>query len=158
VSVSSPSNVLEVNVGATLANLVTLSNGGILNNSGTLNEGASILSVTNDGTVINNAGGAITASQIQFTLGAATLLNGGTVNANITFGNFANTVQLSTGSSIVGNLNLGTNAGTNLMLDGSGTALLSQAVTGTLTNAGSLVKQGIGTWTDVRWSQPLRRR
>ena len=147
VSVTGPSNALEVNAGATLTNLVTLNNGGMLNNSGTLNEGASILTVTNGGTITNNADGVITASQIQFSLAPATLVNSGTINANITFGNFANTVQLFTGSSIVGNLNLGTNAGTNLILDGSGTALLSQAVTGTLTNGGSLVKQGTGIWT-----------
>ena len=147
VSVTGASNALQVNPGATPNNLVTLNNGGMLNNSGTLNEGASTLTVTNGGTITNNAGGVITASQIQFTIAAATLVNSGTINANITFGNFANTVQLFTGSSIVGNLNLGTNAGTNLILDGAGTALLSQAVTGTLTNGGSLVKQGTGIWT-----------
>jgi fibronectin-binding autotransporter adhesin len=145
--VTGASNTLEINAGATLTNLVTLSNGGIFRNSGTLNEGASTLNITNGGTIANTVGGVISASQIQSTLAAATVLNGGTINANITFGNFANTVQLFTGSSIVGNLNLGTNAGTNLILDGSGAALLSQVVTGTLTNGGSLVKQGTGTWT-----------
>jgi fibronectin-binding autotransporter adhesin len=56
-------------------------------------------------------------------------------------------VQLFAGSSIVGNLDLGTDPGAHLILDGSGPALLSQAVTGTLTDGGSLVKQGTGTWT-----------
>ena len=73
VSVTGPSNALEVNAGATLTNLVTLNNGGMLNNSGTLNEGASILTVTNGGTITNNADGVITASQIQFSLAPATL-------------------------------------------------------------------------------------
>jgi outer membrane autotransporter protein len=156
VSVTGPSNALEVNAGATLTNLVTLNNGGMLNNSGTLNEVVSILTVTNGGTITNNADGVITASQILFSLAPATLVNSGKIDANITFGNFANTVQLFTGSRIVGDLNLGTNAGTNLILDGSGTALLSQAVTGTLTNGGSLVKQGTGVWTlDRNVSAPV---
>jgi hypothetical protein len=48
---------------------------------------------------------------------------------------------------IVGNLDLGTDPGANLILDGNGPALLGQAVTGTLTDGGSLTKQGTGTWT-----------
>ncbi len=110
VSIANRSSTLQVNSGVTLANLVTLSNGGTLNNSGTLNEGASNLNATNGGAIINNAGGIITANQIQFTLAPAVLVNLGTINANVTFANFANTVQLFTGSSIVGNLNLGTDA------------------------------------------------
>jgi len=65
-------------------------------------------------------------------------------------------VQLFTGSSIVGKLNLGTHTGTDLILDGSGTELLTQAITGTVTNSGSLVKQGTGTWTlDKNLSVPV---
>jgi fibronectin-binding autotransporter adhesin len=147
VTVSEPSNALEINAGATLTNIVTLINGGILNNSGTLNEGASNLTVANGGTITNSAGGVITASQIQSTGAEVSLFNSGTIHGNIAFANFANTVQLFAGSSIVGNLDLGTEPGANLILDGSGPALLSQAVTGTLTDGGSLVKQGTGTWT-----------
>jgi outer membrane autotransporter protein len=147
VTVSGPLNALEINAGATLTNIVTLINGGILNNSGTLNEGASNLTVTNGGTITNNVGGVITVSQVLSTGAAVSLFNSGTIHGNIALANFANTVQLFAGSSIVGNLDLGADPGANLILDGSGPALLSQAVTGTLTDGGSLVKQGTGTWT-----------
>jgi hypothetical protein len=130
----------------TLTNLISLHNGANLNNSGTLNGGSSALLVTLGGTIVNSAGGVITANQIQLTQASATLVNSGTIHANVEFANFANTVQLFTGSSVVGNLALGTNPGTNLILDGPGTQSLRQAVTGTITNSGNLTKQGAGTW------------
>ncbi|MGA8479841.1 MAG: hypothetical protein WB696_17925 [Chthoniobacterales bacterium] len=46
-----------------------------------------------------------------------------------------------------GSLNLGSSAGSTLIRDGAGAQNLSQAVTGAITNAGSLVKPGLGTWT-----------
>jgi hypothetical protein len=46
-----------------------------------------------------------------------------------------------------GSLNLGSSAGSTLIRDGVGAQNLSQAVTGAITNAGSLVKPGLGTWT-----------
>jgi autotransporter-associated beta strand protein len=156
VSVTGASSNLQINSSVTLNNLVSLNNGGTLNNSGLLNEGSANLNVTNGGTIVNNPSGTITANQIQFTLAPAILVNSGTINANVTFANFANTVQLFTGSSIVGNLNLGTHTGTELILNGNGTGLLSQAITGTVTNSGSLVKQGTGTWTlDKNLSVPV---
>src|SRR5690606_15062007 len=44
-------------------------------------------------------------------------------------------------------LNLGTHTGSTLTLGGSGTHTYSAAVPGTLTLAGSLIKNGSGTWT-----------
>ena len=61
-------------------------------------------------------------------------------------GNGINTVILDIGGQINGNLNLGSNSGSKLVLDGSGTENVSQAVTGTITNNGFLTKQGPGTW------------
>jgi fibronectin-binding autotransporter adhesin len=146
VSVAGSSSTLQINSGVTLTNLISLHNGGTLNNSGTLNGGSSTLLVTLGGTIVNSAGGVITVNQIQLTQAPATLVNSGTIHANLEFANFANTVQLFTGSSVVGNLGLGTNPGTNLILDGTGTQSLKQAVTGTITNSGNLTKQGAGTW------------
>jgi hypothetical protein len=51
-----------------------------------------------------------------------------------------------TGGTISGDLNLGANTGTTLTLDGAGFQTLSQAVTGLVTNGGSVIKQGRGTW------------
>jgi hypothetical protein len=50
-----------------------------------------------------------------------------------------------TGSKIAGNVDLGPAKNARLILDGAGEATLSLAVTGTVTNNGFLIKQGIGT-------------
>jgi autotransporter-associated beta strand protein len=64
----------------------------------------------------------------------------------VDLGNAANTVTIVPGSEINGNLNLGSNAGSKLALGGASTQAISQAVTGSIENSGSLVKQGAGTW------------
>jgi autotransporter-associated beta strand protein len=124
--------------GVTLTNAVAFVGGGTLDNAGTLN---------------NNVGDEPIGT-------ASVLINSGQINGNVKIGGFHVTVQLFTGSQIAGNLTLGgflPNLGVNpasigvpkatLILDGAGQQLLSQAVLGTITNSGSLVKQGTGTWT-----------
>ncbi|MDQ6621856.1 MAG: autotransporter-associated beta strand repeat-containing protein, partial [Verrucomicrobiota bacterium] len=62
---------------------------------------------------------------------------------------YANSVTLQIGSTIDGNLNVGTNAGSTLTLTDNGNGgiqLYSSAVTGTTTFAGVLIKNGAGTW------------
>jgi fibronectin-binding autotransporter adhesin len=56
-------------------------------------------------------------------------------------------VHLLTGSKINGNLGLSGTTSSTLILDGASQQLLSLAVTGTVTNNGTLVKQGSSTWT-----------
>jgi fibronectin-binding autotransporter adhesin len=74
----------------------------------------------------------------------------------VNLGNGSNTVTLVTGGSINGDLNLGSNAASRLVLDGSGQEAISQAVSGSITNSGSLTKQGTGTWTlDEELSAPV---
>src|SRR6202030_2833302 len=88
--------------------------------------------------------------------GSTKISNTGTINGNVTLGNFANTAQLFSSGRINGNLNLGTNVASGLILDGSGEQTFSQAVTGTATNAGSLIKQGSGNWVvDVAMNAPV---
>jgi hypothetical protein len=65
-------------------------------------------------------------------------------------------VTLITGGIINGNLNLGANSASRLVLDGSGQETLSQAVSGTIADPGSLTKQGSGTWIiDQNLSAPI---
>jgi hypothetical protein len=123
----------------------TISGGTVIANSAdALGSGPVVI---NNGATLDNFG-TISAS-IASTAGGANLINesGGTITGNIALGNSANNVHLFTGSTINGNLNLGSSPGSSLILDGVGTATISQAVTGTITNAGSLTKQGSGTWT-----------
>jgi fibronectin-binding autotransporter adhesin len=47
----------------------------------------------------------------------------------------------------MGNLNLGDSTEAGLVLDGAGNESLSQAVTGSVANFNSLIKQNTGTWT-----------
>jgi fibronectin-binding autotransporter adhesin len=51
-----------------------------------------------------------------------------------------------TGGVITGTLNAGSAAAASLTLDGAGSQLLSQAVTGTIGGFNSLTKLGTGTW------------
>jgi fibronectin-binding autotransporter adhesin len=99
-------------------------------------------SVTNLGTITGSSGVAIDTTGA----GANTISNVGTINGSVNLGNGVNTVTLVTGGVIDGNLYLGTNSGSTLVFDGSGQQSLSQAVTGSIGNPGSLTKQGTGTW------------
>jgi outer membrane autotransporter protein len=130
--------------GFTAEDPVTVTNAGVI--SGTI-----AISFTDvDGAITNASTGTITGTSgtaIEATGGTVTLSNAGVIHGNVTLDDFPNTVTLFTGSQIVGNLNLGSPAAASLIIDGSGTQLLSQAVTGTVTNFNTLTKQGKGTWT-----------
>jgi autotransporter-associated beta strand protein len=160
ITVTGGTSLLQVNPGITIANpnIITITQGGSITNSGTI-FGPNGISITGGGSVVNNAGGVITGSSglaILSAGGSAKISNAGTINGNVSLGNFANTVQLFSGGRINGNLNLGTSAASNLILDGSGQQNFSQAVSGTTTNAGTLTKQGSGNWTvDVAMSAPV---
>src|SRR6185437_13129975 len=81
--------------------------------------------------------------------GGLTLTNAGTIIGNVQMIPTArNSVTLSVGGSIRGDLDMGSNASSFLTLNGdAGTSqLYSQAVTGTTTFAGALSKSGNGTW------------
>ena len=115
---------LKILAGVTLHNEVSFAQGGVLDNAGTLN---------------GNIGGASSITQ--------TVINSGIINGNVTLGGASDIVHLFTGSKITGNLVLSGPSNSTLILDGAGQQLLSLAVTGTLTNNGTLVKQGSGIWT-----------
>jgi hypothetical protein len=127
-------------------------------NSGTIS-GLTGISLTGGGSVTNSAGGVIsgrTGLAILSGGGSTKISNAGTINGNVFLGNSANTLQLFSGGRINGNLNLGTSSASNLILDGPADQSLSQAISGTTTNAGSLTKQGSGNWTvDVAMSAPV---
>ena len=118
----------------TLHNQVMFVTGGVLNNDGTLT-----------GNVSGNPAGT-----------AMVVFNSGTINGNVTIGGATDLVKLFTGSTINGNLALSGTTSSTLILDGEGSQLLSLAVTGVVTNNGTLVKQGSGTWTiDRALAAPL---
>jgi hypothetical protein len=136
----------------------SLAGGTTIVNSGTIS-GATGIKLLGTASVTNNLGGVISGNgglAILSSGGSTKISNAGTINGNVTFANFANTAQLFSGSRINGNLNLGTSAASNLVLDGSGEQAFSQAVNGTTTNAGSLTKQGSGNWiVDVALNAPV---
>jgi outer membrane autotransporter protein len=110
-------------------------------------------SITNLGTITGGNGIAIDARSSS---GNTTLTNSATIKGNVELGNGTNTVTLITGGIINGNLNLGANSASRLVLDGSGQETLSQAVSGTIADPGSLAKQGSGTWIiDQNLSAPI---
>jgi autotransporter-associated beta strand protein len=117
------------------------------------------------GSLTNDAGAIITGGSgsgegggngfgVSISGGAGNLSNAGTINGGVSMGNFANTVTLFNGGTISGDLNMSNNGGTALTLDGSGNQTFSAAVTGTTTFAGSLIKEGVGTWTVDRSLYP----
>src|SRR5262249_19657587 len=117
-------------------------------NSGTI-AGIQGIQLGGDATITNNPTGSINGSAglaILASAGQTTLSNSGNINGNVALTNSSNTVQLFSGSRINGNLDLGSNAGSTLIFDGAGTQIFSQAVSGTVSNGGSLTKQGSGTW------------
>ncbi|MHA3775656.1 autotransporter-associated beta strand repeat-containing protein [Verrucomicrobiota bacterium sgz303538] len=85
---------------------------------------------------------------VQFTTMAGTLRHQGVIVGGVLMDNLPNSVTLSTGSQIVGGpLIIGNNPAATLTLDGTGTHSLSAAVPSGIGFAGSLTKQGSGTWT-----------
>ena len=125
------------------------------------------------GTLVAAASGALGSGIVQIFNGTLTIPAGvklsnevtfitggvlsiaGTLNNSVLGGGASEIVQLFTGSKIIGNLALSGKSST-LILDGAGTQLFSLAVAGTVTNNGTLVKQGSGTWTiDRALAAPL---
>jgi fibronectin-binding autotransporter adhesin len=102
--------------------------------------------VTNDGATIEGLGEAIVAYSGTTTISN---LNGGMLIGNVDLkADAANVVTLMAGSSIQGNLSLGTNPQATLTLNGDNALpqSYSDAVSGTTTFAGALIKEGTGSW------------
>jgi uncharacterized protein with beta-barrel porin domain len=142
-------------------NGLIFTDGGTLMNAGSIfaNNGSAIIvdqgnaTIFNSGKITDTGGAAIDTTSSS---GNTDLTNIGTINGNVKLGAGSNTVTLFTGSTITGNLDLGSNAASQLILDGFGQQLLSEAVTGTITDLGSLTKQGSGTWIiDEDLSAPI---
>jgi fibronectin-binding autotransporter adhesin len=142
---------------------VYMNSGGTVRNE----DGATITSTTaaggsgaavylySGGTVYNGAGSFITGDSSVGYYGiyvaggdSATVTNAGTITGDVRLSDyFSNHVTLVSGSRINGDLYINTDAASTLTLDGTGTQLLSEAVTGTTTFVnGVLTKQGSGTW------------
>ncbi|PSL78982.1 autotransporter outer membrane beta-barrel domain-containing protein, partial [Variovorax sp. WS11] len=113
----------------------------------------------NGGTVVNDVNSTIRSQDLPSSIragsvyidgGDATLVNKGALVGRVVFDpdrtGFVNTATLFTGSSLQGNLDMGANTASSLVLDGSGQQLLSNAVTDGIQFAGKLVGQGGGTW------------
>jgi autotransporter-associated beta strand protein len=135
---------------ASVGNSGTLPAPLVVVNSGTIQGTAGGIDLSGGGTVTNNAGGTIIAGPenpaVVSTGGPLTFSNAGKIEGAVILGDFANQATLVTGGTIAGDLNLGTDAGSTLILDGTGSEAVSQAVSGLITNNGSVIKQGSGTW------------
>ena len=137
---------------------ITGSLGVILAGNGTVDNSASIVAsntgvalVGSNDTLTNAAGALIRGGTASVNTaggnGAVNLTNAGTLDGDVWLtGNAANAVTLLTGSTLQGRLYIGNNTSSTLTLDGSGTQLYSQAVTGATTFMGALTKLGSGTW------------
>src|SRR5690606_285076 len=78
---------------------------------------------------------------------AATIIHQGIIDGGVHMADFANSVTLFVGSSIInGDLNLGTSSAATLTLDGAGTQSFAAAVDRHTHFQGTLIKQGAGTW------------
>lgn len=140
-----------LNSGGTVRN----ENGGTIVSTGLAGGSGAAVYLFSGGTVYNGAGSFITGNSSIGYYGiyvaggdSATVTNAGTITGDVRLSdNFPNYVTLITGGKIVGDLYINTDAASTLTLDGAGTQLLSQAVTGLTTFVnGVLTKQGSGTW------------
>jgi len=149
--VISASTAIMIGAGGTLTNEAGASITGTIGEAILITDG--IETISNLGTITGGLGVAVDATSSS---GNTSLTNAGIINGSVELGSGTNTVTLLTGGIIKGNLNLGPNSGSSLVLDGSGEEALSQAVTGTITDLGSLTKQGSGTWiVDENLSAPV---
>lgn len=133
---------------------------------GSVGNGGTAIVFNAGGALVNEAGATITAGQagsgwdinnnriygarglgVIFQGGAGNLTNAGTINGDVSMGNFANTVTLVEGGIINGNLTLGTNAGSTLYLTANGNRTYSSSITGSTKGSGSLFKDGPGVLT-----------
>jgi T5SS/PEP-CTERM-associated repeat protein len=131
---------------------------GTVNNAGSIS-GAPGINLAAGGTVTNTATGKVTGTGgTAAVIGGsqARLSNAGQISGDVQLNAASNTAQLFTGGKISGNLTLNPTGTNQVILDGSGIQLLSQSVTGTISNAGSLTKQGTGEWIlDKSLSPPV---
>jgi outer membrane autotransporter protein len=138
---------LFINSGVTLTNNVNFGNG----ETGTVINGGTLIGAMDDPNqngfqdVVEN-GGTITGN---ITLGGSysVVLNLGTISGNVILRAALSAALLEVGSKINGNLVIvGAGGPSGLYLGGSGQQSLSQAVTGSITNNGGLIKEDDGTW------------
>ena len=105
--------------------------------------------IVNDGGTIESAAGGGVAIEIIHGAGEVTNRNGGRIIGNVQMdGNSANTVVLTAGSSIQGDLLMGSDSQSALTLNGDNVQpqSYSDGVAGRTTFAGTLIKDGTGTW------------
>jgi fibronectin-binding autotransporter adhesin len=118
-------------------------------NSSIVSKAAAAVGVAGDAQVTNEKGSTI--SGIGFAVltygGNAKISNAGQMTASVQQRDGIGEVTLFTGGKIDGDLSMANVVGSKLTLDGTGGQVYSQAVTGTTTFSGDLVKQGTGTWT-----------
>ena len=140
-----------INAPATDYGIVLAEGGSITNSNGGRIEGGpiAIYLYENGGTVINGAGSTIASTSTGIhAFGDTDVVNAGTIEGNVWLEEEAsNSVTLLTGSRITGDLHIGSNSTSRLILDGAGTQLYSDAVTNDTVFASTVVKQGSGTWT-----------
>lgn len=124
--------------------------GTIINEHGaTITSDYGAIGLFQGGSVTNGAGSSLEGGTygIYAEGGATTVSNAGDIIGDVSLSTVHNnSVTLFTGSSIDGNLYINNRAGSTLTFDGTGTELLSDAVTGTFSFGGTLTKQGTGTW------------
>ena len=104
----------------------------------------------NGGFITASATGASTTTDAVFATGMTQFANEetGNIQGTVQMDNSVNMAQLFAGSSITGDLLIGTNTDSVLILDGSSPSSYSYstAVTGSTQFSGTLVKQGSGIW------------
>jgi autotransporter-associated beta strand protein len=144
--------------GATGGGVVIQAATGTVNNAGSIT-GAPGVNLAAGGTVTNAATGKITGTggtAVVIGGNQAKFSNAGQITGDVQLNASSNSAQLFTGGKISGNLALAPTGTNQVILDGSGTQLLSQSVTGTISNAGTLTKQGTGEWIlDKSLSPPV---
>lgn len=117
-------------------------------NEGTIRAFGPGILLENGGTIVNEGEIASTAElpSIRALAGSVMLRNHGTLTGDVDLSDSINTVELSGGSTIAGNLDIGTDRKSGLTLDSNAVSRLSEAVSGELTFRGLLLKTGDGTW------------
>jgi fibronectin-binding autotransporter adhesin len=118
-------------------------------NSSIVSKAAAAVRVAGDAQVTNEKGSTI--SGIDYSVltygGNAKISNAGQMSGAVQQRDGIGEVTLFTGGKIDGDLTMANVVGSKLTLDGAGGQVYSEAVTGTTTFSGDLVKQGTGTWT-----------